>query len=216
MNVQRRKELETVLADLWKQMEQFGVETERTIPVEEATEDRRALGRRIGRLYLAFARVLIDRLGEAEARKAILEVIRDYSLHCAEARKKGMVDLPRRGIHRKNEVVEVDGKRRLRSYGCAIAQEFAMQDEKKLGALYCYIDPCSSMLTTPNINFYHTKMEPLGSEYCEFDLAIVSDEDMKKVLEPGNDYRDVDPVIKDGTEGQLLKRTTKKQHGGSL
>ena len=56
-------------------------------------------------LETAFARVLIDRLGEAEAKKTILEVIRDYSLHSAEARKKGMVDLPRRGIHKKSEMV---------------------------------------------------------------------------------------------------------------
>jgi len=149
-------------------------------------------------------------LGEAEAKKAILEVIRDYSLHCADARKKGMVDLPRRGIHKKSEIVEVDGQRRLRCYGCGIAEEFAMQDEQKLGSLYCYIDPCSYMLTLPNIKFYHTKMEPLGDECCEFDLAIVSDEDMKKVLEPGHDYRDLDPIIKDGTEGQLLKGSAKK------
>lgn len=210
MEEQRKKELETLLAGVWKQMEQFGAEAERTVPVEEAAEDRRALGRRIGRLYLAFARVLIDRLGEAEAKKAILEVIRDYSLHCAEARKKGMVDLPRRGIHKKSEMVKVNGQRRLRCYGCGIAQEFTMQDEKKLGSLYCYIDPCFFMLTLPNIKFYHTKMEPLGDEYCEFDLAIVSDEDMKKVLEPGHDYRDLDPVIKGGTEGRLLKGSAKK------
>ncbi|MFH1091828.1 MAG: hypothetical protein V1742_09705, partial [Pseudomonadota bacterium] len=205
MEEKRRKELEAVLAGVWKQMEQFGVVTEESIPVEEAAEDRRALGRRIGRLYLAFARVLIDRLGEEEAKRAILEVIRDYALHCAEARKKGMVDLPRRGIHQKTEMVEVEGQRRLRSYGCGIAQEFALQDEGKLGSLYCFIDPCSFMLTLPNIKMYHTKMEPLGDDYCEFDLAIVSDEDMKKVLEPGRDYQDLDPVIKSGTEGRLLK-----------
>ena len=210
MEENKKSELEATLAELREQMEQFGVETEEMIPVEEAAEDRRALGRRIGRLYLAFARVLIDRLGEEEAKKAILEVIRDYALHCAQARKKGMVDLPSRGIHRKTEMVEVDGKRRLRCYGCGIAQEFAMQDEEKLGALYCYIDPCSFMLTVPNIKFFHTKMEPLGSEYCEFDLTIVSDEEMKSVLEPDRDYQYVDPIIKKGTEGRLLKGSAKK------
>jgi hypothetical protein len=210
MDEQRQKELEAALAEVWKGVSQFGVETGETIPVEEAAEDRRALGRRIGRLYLAFARVLVDRLGEAEAKKAILEVIRDYSMHCAEARKKGMVDLPPRGIHEKTEVVEVDGKTRLRCYGCGIAQEFAMQDEEKLGALYCYVDPCSFMMTVPNIKFYHTQMEPLGNNCCEFDLAIVSDEDMRKVLEPGHDYQDIDPIIQEGTEGRLLKGSAKE------
>ena len=69
---------------------------------------------------------------------------------------------------------------------------------------YCYIDPCSFMLTLPNIKLYHTKMEPLGDACCEFDLAIVSDEEMKTVLEPGHDYRDLDPIIKQGTKGPLL------------
>ena len=205
MDENRQKELEVILAGVWQQMETFGARTEESIPAEEAAEDRRALGRRLGRLYLAFARVLIDRLGEDEAKKAILEVIRDYSYHCAEARKKGMVDLPQRGIHEKTEVVEVDGRKRLRAYGCGISQEFADQGQGKLGSLYCYIDPCSFMMTLPNIKMYHTKIEPLGDDYCEFDLAIVSDEEMATVLEKDRDYQGVDPIIRDGTTGSLLE-----------
>ena len=136
---------------------------------------------------------------------AILEAIRDYAYYCAEARKRGIVDLPQRGIHKKAEVIEVDGQKRARTYGCGIAQEFADQGEEKLGALYCYIDPCSFMLTLPNIKLYHKQMEPLGADCCELDVAIVSDEEMSTVLEKGRDYRDVDPIIKHGTEGPLLK-----------
>jgi hypothetical protein len=205
MDDNRKKDLEAIIAGIWQQMESFSTRIEESIPAEEATEDRRALGRRIGRLYLAFSRVLIDRLGEEEGKKAILEVIRDYSYYCARARKRGMVDLPQRGIHKKTEVVEVDGQKRLRCYGCGIAEEFAEQDEEKLGALYCYIDPCSFMLTLPNIKLYHNQMEPLGADCCEFNLAIVSDEEMKTVLDEGLDYRDIDPIIKEGTEGPLLK-----------
>ena len=205
MDEKRKKDLEAIVAGIWQQMESFGARIEESIPAKEAVEDRRALGRRIGRLYLAFARVLIDRLGEGEAKKAILEAIRDYSYYCAEARKRGVVDLPQRGIHKKTEVVEVDGQKRLRCYGCGIAEEFADQDEEKLGALYCYIDPCSFMLTLPNIKFYHKQMEPLGADCCEFDLAIVSDEEMGTVLHEGLDYRDIDLIIKEGTEGTLLK-----------
>lgn len=209
MDENRRNKLESIVAEIWKQIEAFGTQNETSIPSEEAAEDRRALARRIGRLYLSFARVLIDRLGEDEGKKAILEAIRDYAYYCAEARKKGLVDLPQRGIHRKAEVIEVSGQKRARAYGCGIAQEFAAQGEEKLGALYCYIDPCSFMLTTPNIKFYHKQMEPLGSEFCEFDLAIVSDEEMSSVLEKGRDYQDIDPIIKRGTEGPLLKKNQK-------
>ena len=205
MDQNRKKELEAFVAGMWQQMESSREGVEDFLPAAEAMEDRRALGRRIGRLYLAFSRVLINRLGEEEAKKGILEAIRDYAYYCAEARKRGGVDLPQRGIHKKSEVVEVDGQKRLRCYGCGIAEEFAHQDEEKLGALYCYIDPCSFMLTLPNIKLYHKQMEPLGADYCEFDLAIVSDEEMGTVLLEGMDYRGIDPIIKEGTEGQLLK-----------
>jgi hypothetical protein len=205
MEKKRKKELEAFIAGLWQQMEASQKNIEESVPVAEATEDRRALGRRLGRLYLAFSRVLIDRLGEEEARKGILEAIRDYAYHCAEARKKGIVDLPQRGIHKKSEVVEVNGQKRLRCYGCGIAEEFAQQDEEKLGALYCYIDPCSFLFTLPNIKLYHNQMEPLGADFCEFDLAVVSDEEMETVFQEGLDYRDIDPIIKEGTEGRLLK-----------
>jgi hypothetical protein len=201
----RKKELETLVAGIWQQLESYGAETEETVPADEAKEDRLALGRRIARLYLSFSRVLINRLGEEEAKKAILEAIRDYACHCAEARKKGMVDLPRRGIHENMEVVKVNGKNRMRTIGCSVASEFSDQGEKKLGALYCYIDPCSFMMTFPNIKLYHKKMEPLGDECCEFDLTVVSDEEMETVMEQGRDYMSVDPIIKKGTEGKLLK-----------
>lgn len=203
MDEKRKKELEDIMSRMWQNMGSGGEESADSIPVEEALEDRLALARRIGRLYLSFARVMIDRLGEEEGEKAILEAIRDYSLHCAEARKKGMVDLPRRGIHTKMELVEVEGEKRLRCHGCGIALELADQDQEKLGALYCYVDPCSYLLTTPNIKMYHTKMEPLGDDYCEFDLAIVTDREMDSVLEPDRDFRDLDPIIKKGTKGSL-------------
>ena len=203
MDEKRKKELEDIMSGMWQNMGSRGEESEDSIPVEEALEDRLALARRIGRLYLSFARVMIDRLGEEEGEKAILEAIRDYSLHCAEARKKGMVDLPRRGIHTKMELVEVEGEKRLRCHGCGVARELADQNQEKLGALYCYVDPCSYLLTTPNIKMYHTKMEPLGDDYCEFNLAIITDREMDSVLEPGRDFRDLDPIIKKGTKGPL-------------
>ena len=205
MDETRRQELEGVIAGMKEAMTRSDRPAEDSVPADEAREDRLALARRIGRLYLSFSRMLLKRLGEEEGRAAILEAMRDYSLHCAKARKKGMVDLPRRGVHAQQEVVQVDGEPRLRCHGCGIQQEFAAQDDEKLGALYCYVDACSYLLTMPNVKMFHTKMEPLGDAYCEFDFGIVSDEDMKLVLEEGRDYQGLDPIIKEGTEGRLLK-----------
>lgn len=205
MDEERKKQLEDTISGMWDDMESSSAHTEDTISAEDANEDRLALGRRIGRMYLSFARILIDRLGEEEGRKAILEAIKDYSMRCSEARKRGMVDLPRRGIHQGRSIVETEQGRRLRTVGCSIATEFADQDEQKLGALYCYVDPCSFMMTLPNIKLYHTEMEPFGADFCEFDLGIASDEEMQSLLDEGGDYQDVDPIIKEGTKGPLLK-----------
>jgi len=205
MDEERKQQLQATVEGLWGVMKDFGKTVEEAIPAEEAAEERRALARRIGRLYLSFARVLVDRLGEDEARGAIMEAMRDYSFQCAEARKAGMMDLPQRGIHKTSEVVGEGEARRLQSTGCGIAEEFRRQDEEKLGSLYCYVDPCSFMFTIPNIKLYHTRMEPLGDECCEFDLGIASDEEMESVTEKGRDYAFVDPIIEERAAGSLLK-----------
>lgn len=205
MDEERKQQLQATVEGLWGMMRDFGGKDEDVIPAEEAAEERRALARRIGRLYLSFARVLVDRLGEEGAREAIMEAMRDYSFQCAEARKAGMMDLPQRGIHETTEVTGEGGARRLASTGCGIAQEFRRQDEEKLGSLYCYVDPCSFMFTIPNIKLYHTRMEPLGDDCCEFDLGIASDEEMAAVTEKGRDYAFVDPIIEERAAGTLLK-----------
>ena len=200
MDASVKRELDQLIAGIRDQMEAGTKIKEDFIPAEEAKDDRLALARRIGRLYLSFSRVLIDRLGREEATKAILEAIRDYAEHCAEARKKGMVDLPARGIHERTEVVSIDGEKRLRCYGCGIQQEFADQQEELLGALYCYIDPCSFMLTLPPVKLIHTRMEPLGDFCCEFDLAVADAEEMALVTEKGRDFRKIDPLIHEKTQ----------------
>jgi hypothetical protein len=194
MDEARRRELEDHLARLKEEFLSFG-QSEPTLTAEEAAEDRRALGRRIGRLYLAFAGVLIERLGEERGREAILEAMRDYGRECAEAGRQGLVDLPKRALHRRTEAAEVEGSRRVRTYGCGIAEEFKRQGREELGSLYCYIDALKFMMAVPNIKLYHTRMEPLGDDCCEFEMAIASDQEMRDVLEPGRDYTRVDPLI---------------------
>ncbi len=126
MDEKRRRELEAVIADMRQGMARADRSPEEAVPADEALEDRLALARRIGRLYLSFSRVLLERLGEEEGKAAILEAMRDYSLHCAEARKEGMVDLPRRGVHARQEVAQVDGEFRLRCHGCGIQQDLVI------------------------------------------------------------------------------------------
>ena len=199
MNELTEQELERIISGIWEQMEAGAKVDETVVPADEALADRLALARRIGRLYLSFSRVIIEQLGKKKGAEVILEAIRDYSKHCADARKKGMVDLPARGIHKKTEMVTKDGKKKLRCYGCGISEEFSIQNEEKLGALYCYIDACSFMMTIPPIKLIHTQMEPLGDPCCEFDLAVAGEEELADVLEENRDFRGVDPIIKNGT-----------------
>jgi hypothetical protein len=201
-----QSELDQLVAGLRQHMEAAAAIRETHIPAEDAKADRIALARRIGRLYLSFSRVLIERLGREQGLQAILEAIRDYSRHCAEVRKKGNVDLPARGIHDRQEVVLVDGKKRLRCYGCGISQEFSDQKQEKLGALYCYIDPCSFLMAMPPIKLIHTRMEPLGDFCCEFDLAVAGPEEIALVEEKNRDYRAIDALIGEKTMDLWLEQ----------
>jgi hypothetical protein len=199
----KQNEIEDTINKMWKTFEERGPKyaNEQSVPANEAKADRRAIARRIGRLYLAFARIIMEKFGEREGKKIIMEAIRDYSYHCAEVRKKGQVDLPARGIHEKMVLDDVEGQNRLRMWGCGIAEEFMYQGEEKLGALYCLVDPCSVMFTKPNIKLIHEKMVLFGDESCEFNITPASDKEMNDVTTKGNDYIYIDTIIAKNTTG---------------
>jgi len=68
------------------------------------------------------------------------------------------------------EVVEVEGERRVRVYGCVLARVWRELGEDRLGRLYCYVDVAKYTAYNPSYKQVHARCVPDGDEYCE--LAV--------------------------------------------
>ena len=58
------------------------------VPVEEAKEQVALASRRIGLLHLAFAEVLVERLGPAEGKRMVTRAIKEYGRLIGETTKE--------------------------------------------------------------------------------------------------------------------------------
>ncbi len=56
----------------------------KTVPLEEAREQVRKVCARLGLLHIAFARTLVDELGEKKGKELILKAIKDYGTKVGE------------------------------------------------------------------------------------------------------------------------------------
>ena len=163
-----------------------------SIPLEEARRQVALVCRRLGLLHLAFARVLVDRLGAEEGRRTLARAIEEYGRLIGEGKKKwaaerGMdleaesffelSDLPSFGMHDRTEIVEVEGERRIRAYGCVMGQVWNEYGEGELGHFYCLVDPASSMTFNPARKLVHLKRLPDGDRYCELVMRPTTEED---------------------------------------
>lgn len=101
------------------------------VPLDEAKEQVRRVCNRLGLLHIAFARTIVDELGEEAGKKLILKAIREYATKIGEKAKETALaeglelmpqniksDLPMYGMHeRKGERLMVEGEQRSRAYG---------------------------------------------------------------------------------------------------
>lgn len=56
----------------------------KTVPLEEAREQVRKVSARLGLLHIAFAKTLVDELGEKKGKELILKAIKDYGVRIGE------------------------------------------------------------------------------------------------------------------------------------
>lgn len=151
----------------------------------DAAHEIELVSRRLGLLHLAFSRTLVDEFGDKEGRKLILKAIKRYGTMVGKEVKVAVEgqglpltpenygvgksrSLPSFGMHSGSEEVEVDGKRRMRAYGCVMAKVWKEYGEDSLGRLYCYVDPAKYMAYNSKYKLAHTKAIPDGAEFCEF------------------------------------------------
>jgi hypothetical protein len=157
---------------------------------EEALEGALHMARRLALLHMAYARTLVDALGEEAGRALIERAIRAYGERIGERTRRrvealGLEPTPenfREGSDLSQALfptraVEVEGEARSRSMGCVLYDIWREYGEEALGALYCLVDPAKMEGYHPDWTMVHTQRLPLGDACCEMAVRPTSPRD---------------------------------------
>ena len=177
------------------------------IDPEEASQALASVSRRIALLHLAYARAIINSLGEEQGALIISEAIKDYATKIGETTKseveaQGLAAIPENfekgrsyalpripGMHAGWEkITDAEGKERLRAYGCIMGEVWKEFGEEKIGRLYCYMDTAKYMGYNPYYKLVHHKALPDGDDCCEFEVQQTTPEERKDFATPGKDW----------------------------
>lgn len=162
------------------------------ISFEKAKTYIENVSKRIALLHLAYAKTIVENLGEKDGMELIAKAIRMYGKLIGEKIRRKVLekgfdptpenwfygeDIPEFGMHEKIDTVQVEGEMRIRAYGCILAKIWKEYDESKLGRLYCYIDPVKYMAYNPEFKLVHVKTVLEGYDYCEFSVRPTTEEE---------------------------------------
>ena len=170
-----------------------------TVSREDAEEQVRKVCVRLGLLHLAFARTLVDELGEKKGKELILKAIKDYGIRIGERGKNKVIanggrpaatpfpnDLPAYGLQGKipGETLKPENEneiRRMRGHGCVMSEVWREYGEGELGRLYCYVDPIKSLTFNPDTVHFHAKLGDLpdGGWVCEHVFRKTTEQERK-------------------------------------
>jgi len=164
------------------------------VALEDAKRQVEIVARRIALLHLAYAKTLMEEFGEERGKKLILKAIKDYGIRIGEKIKRGEPDLSKYGVHERVEWVNVNGEKRVRIYGCALAKEWKESGENSLGRLYCFVDPAKSMTVDPAEKVAHAKAIPDGDEYCELAFRPTTKKEREDFAEKEADWEYIDKI----------------------
>jgi hypothetical protein len=175
------------------------------VPLEEAKEQVKRVCVRLALLHLSYAKTLMEELGEEKGKQLTMKSIRRYGITVgkqvkAKAIAKGLdsdpmnyeEDLPSYGMYNDVDILEVDGEKRIRIYGCVMANVWGEVKESQLGRLYCYVDPFKYMAFNPCYKFVHTKTLTDGDGYCEFALRPTTEKDREDFISQDTDWARID------------------------
>ena len=178
---------------------------EKTVSLEEAKEQVRKVCIRLTLLHLSYAATLVEELGEEKGRQLIMRAIKDYGRRIGEQVKASVTaqglqnepvnykeDLPLYGMYDGTELVEVNGEKRIRVYGCVMGKLWNKLGKGKLGRLYCYVDPAKYMAFNPNFKLIHTKAVTEGDEYCELVVRPTTEQDREDFTAKDTDLLRID------------------------
>jgi hypothetical protein len=185
-------------------------ESRRVIPIKEVVQALQSTSRRIALLHSAYARVILEELGEEKGMKLISKVIKNYGVRIGEKTRqevlmKGLEATPENfskgesyaipnipGMHDRRETIEVEGVKKNRAYGCVLAKVWKEYGEEKLGRLYCYMDVAKYIAYNPNYKYPHIKAIPDGDNYCEFEVKPTTEKERKDFFAEDRDWFYID------------------------
>jgi len=184
-------------------------EKHEVIPFENAKKEVEITSRRIALLHLSYAKTLVQELGEKRGTELIMKAIKDYGIRIGERTRKEVLDqrleaspenfakgehfrVPRFGMHEGHEIVEVEGERRIRAYGCVLGKLWKEYGEEELGRLYCYVDPAKYMAYNPNYKLTHIKALPDGDACCELTVRPTTEKERKDFSSEEKDWSYID------------------------
>jgi len=177
---------------------------EEMIPRSEAIRAVALTCRRPGMLHLAFTKMLVQELGQEKGEALATKAIKEYGRMIGEKKKeqaeeqgwdltvesfRKLSDLPALGMHTGREEVAAEGEKRARVYGCAMAQVWREYGEDRLGRIYCYVDPASTMAFCPEFKYVHTLAIPDGDACCELVFRKTTEEDKAEFEKEDVDFR---------------------------
>jgi len=180
-------------------------ETEKMVSLEEAKEQVEKVCKRLALLHLAYAKTIINELGDIEGRKLVLKAIKEYGRRIGvnvrekvtQQGKKNLPenyieDLPFYGMHEKVEEIKIKGQEIKRAYGCVMGKFWRDLSEDKIGRLYCYVDPAKFMAYNDNFALVHKKSIPDGDPYCEFIIKKTTNQEREDFLDDHKDWSYID------------------------
>lgn len=175
------------------------------VTLMEAKEQVKRVCKRLGLLHYAFARTLVDELGDDKGKQVAMNAIKLYSKIIGgkvgeKVTAKGLdrspqnylEDLPLYGMHEHSEVLHVEGQRRTRAYGCVMGNVWRELGAGELGRIYCYVDPAKYMAYNPHFKLIHYKALPDGDEYCELGVVPTTEKDREEFAAKDSDLKSID------------------------
>jgi GrpB-like predicted nucleotidyltransferase (UPF0157 family) len=161
-------------------------ESQRCSPLDEAREGLLSMSRRVALLHMAYARTLVDALGEEQGRALIEKAVGAYGKLIGErmrAKAEAMGLQPTLDnlslasdlspLAFPSERVVVGGEARTRSQTCILHDVWREYGEEQLGSLYCLVDPAKMQAYDPGYTMVHVLKLPDGDACCEIAVRPV-------------------------------------------
>lgn len=175
------------------------------VSLEEAKEQIEKVCKRLALLHLAYAKTIINELGDMEGRKLVLKAIKEYGRRIGvnvreKVTKQGkenlpehyIEDLPFYGMHERIEKVKIKGQEIKRVYSCVMGKFWRDLGEDKVGRFYCYVDPAKYMAYNDNFALIHRKSIPDGDSYCEFIVKKTTSKEREDFWDDHKDWSYID------------------------